>query len=653
MLGVLITLVAVKGWTGLGRLLLNRWLANVDPAAQWGISGLFGLGAIGTATLFVGLTPGGLRWGIVLVGVLAVAGLWGVWKHRPKMPSIPEGLLGLLLVPIALAFLFALVGVLAPSDKTEWDSLAYHLAVPKLWLSAGQIQFVSFIHQSNFPFAVDDLYIWGLQWGGMAAAKAFSLGYFSLGALTIFGLARQFCSERAGWWAATAFCTVPVVFWLSGTAYIDVAHGLYAGVGTILLARFASEPAERNWAWLGGLMLGFAAGSKYTGLQTLFVVGAVVLSIGFLRKDGPMVKMSVAAGLLAILICSPWYIKNVANTGNPIYPFFYSKLGGKNWDAFSESIYREEQQTFGAGRSPVIANYPDNPLEPARIGASILGLAYQPGRYINPRPTDGTGFAIGSLGFALMAAGLVWCFSGRAKTFEGVLLVTVALSFLLWFVLSQQVRYMIGPGACLAFLLGLGCVRLRSGAWLAAAAVAQALIGLYCYARFSLNGNVSRLSAQIGVALGQTNAEDYQGKAVGFSKAAAILNRDARGGKVALYDEVFGYFLDVPYFWANPGHSTELGYDAMSSGDDLIAAWKRLGITHVYVAFGTMFAGDQTALQRWEEAAFGSRPFSAEEVAAASHDLRTKYKVLLAQAIKSGRLTTLDARPGMAFRINP
>src|SRR6202011_1887734 len=116
----------------------------------------------------------------------------------------------------ALAILFATVSVLAPSDTMEWDTLAYHLAVPKLWLQAGQIQPISYIHHSNFPFAVDNLYIWGLAWGGEEGAKAFTLAFHTYGIFAVFGFARQVYGELAGWWAALTWATIPAVLWLSG-----------------------------------------------------------------------------------------------------------------------------------------------------------------------------------------------------------------------------------------------------------------------------------------------------------------------------------------------------------------------------------------------------------------------------------------------------
>src|SRR5262249_4474254 len=150
--------------------------------------------------------------------------------------SVPRDARLLAVAVIAIAMLFAVVGVLAPSDSIDWDSLAYHMAVPKIWLAGGKIEFISYIHHSNFPFTVDNLYIWGLTWGGESGAKAFALAFALLGTVSIFGLARQQYGDKAGWWAALAFGTTPMVVWLSGTAYIDVANGLYGGLGIAMAA---------------------------------------------------------------------------------------------------------------------------------------------------------------------------------------------------------------------------------------------------------------------------------------------------------------------------------------------------------------------------------------------------------------------------------
>ena len=69
---------------------------------------------------------------------------------------------------------------------------------------------------------------------------------------------------------------------------------------------------------------------------------------------------------------------------------------------------------------------------------------------------------------------------------------------------------------------------------------------------------------------------------------------------VALYDEVRGYYLDVPYFWANPGHHTMLPYDTYTEPSQLIEGLRSLGVTHIVLSMG--FLGEDESKEM--EAAF-------------------------------------------------
>jgi hypothetical protein len=118
------------------------------------------------------------------------------------------------------------------------------------------------------------------------------------------------------------------------------------------------------------------------------------------------------------------------------------------------------------------------------------------------------------------------------------------------------------------------------------------------------------------------------------------LNTLAQGGRVALYDEVFGYFLDVPYFWANPGHSTEMGYEQMRDDSQLLDSYRRLGITYVYINLGETFGSNKDALTQWMQASglLGVViPYKGREEK--MKDPQDKYKVLLAEAIADHKLT--------------
>ncbi len=644
-LGALVTFLFAIGAACFGHLLISRLTASLDPALRIGVSGLAGLGGIGTLTLFVGLVPGGLSIiGMTLLWLVVVASAALCLREgRPQVRFIlPKDLSLLALLAIALALIIALVSVLAPSDILEWDTLAYHLAVPKIWLHDGQIHPISFIHHSNFPLAVDNLYIWGLSWGGESGAKAFTLAFHIYGILAIFGLARQVYGEVAAWWAAVAWATIPAVLWLSGTGYIDVQNGLYAGLGILFAALLARDRAA-EYGWLSGVMLGLAAGSKYTGLQTIFAAAVVLIAAPLVtnrksktenRKSKIENPKSFLVPLIALAIASPWYFKNVVWMGNPVYPFFYNQFGGKYWSPWQGQIYQAEQQSFGVAReSP-----PSSPIQPQRIGHAVLGLAYQPGRYINPGETSGQGTPLGATGLVAIGALLLWMMSGRASPFESSALAIILVSFGMWFVLSEQSRYIIALGVPLSVLAGGAVVRLRSGRFLAAAIAIQALVSFYVVKSL-------RFDDEIRVVTGQTSLDDYM-KHTAFYAISKTLNEDVKGGRVALFDEVFGFFLDVPYLWANPGHSNELGYDKMATAGDLVSALKRDGVTHVYV--NLIPPGSDPSdpeLRRWL-VTLGldglPQPYSPEERAKKMPDLNWRQKILLGEAIASNKLEIVE-----------
>src|SRR5262249_12505139 len=59
-------------------------------------------------------------------------------------------------------------------------------------------------------------------------------------------------------------------------------------------------------------------------------------------------------GLVALLAASPYYVRNAAETGNPIYPFGYRLFGGRHWSAaasdYLADYYLQYQTEYAARR---------------------------------------------------------------------------------------------------------------------------------------------------------------------------------------------------------------------------------------------------------------------------------------------------------------
>ena len=635
MLGLLVTAVFCKGIAGLGLRILAPWLPE-DKAARLGISGIIGLGLIGTITFLIGLLPGGLQWGLCFPIAASVFGVYHLWTQRADWwpIKIPSGLPTLFPVAIAAFCLLSAIGVLAPSTMVDWDTPAYHLAVPKVWLAAGQVQFISYDHHSNFPMAVDALFALGLTWGGAAGAKAFCWMFLLLGLLAIFGTVRSRVSESAAWWAALAFASMPVVCWESGTAYIDIVHGLFAGFGIWFGARHVVE-RDRNSLVLTALCLALAAGSKYTGFLTFGIVyGFIAISYVFQKSTkSPEWRPAFLCVLMSIAIASPCYVRNVVNTGNPVYPFAYSIFKGKNWDAFSDKIYREEQATFGVGRDVpgTGESILDKKFQPSRLGASIFGLAYQPGRFTNPMPLAGQGLAAQAMGVVPIVGMVLLLASGlrRPETKFGVGMVLMML--FAWAFLSQQSRYITTVAVPLLLFSGDLAARLRSAFQIIVAM--QALVTGYVI-------ETTITSPQLQFLSGKNERPPLP-----FSEPAEFLNSEVKSGRVALFDEVFGFLLDVPYFWANPGHSTEIGYDNLKDGQDLAASLKRLGCTYAYLNL-SMEPDAQKMVDAMQNP---SLKYESDLT-----DIRNKWRVLFVQAVQTQALTPIKAFGSrrIVFKIN-
>lgn len=617
-----------------------KWLVNLDPAERLGASGLIGLGLTGILLFFFGMVPGGLGLAAFLLPGVALAGAaWG-FKDQEWKISKPEGW-GLICLGLTiLLVLQALIGVLAPSTSLDWDSLAYHLAVPKMWIEAGQITQIQAMHHSNFPFGADNLFILGLQWGGESGAKAFMLAASLLGGLTAFGLLRRWSSPEAGWTGLIGVWGIPVLAWESGTAYIDGIHGIYAlfAVAYACEILWPKEDEESPSLLLPALFLGFCVGCKFTGLQVMAALVGTVLIGSVIRKNlAQGVKLAAVLIVGGLLLASPWLIRTTVLMGNPVYPFFYSVLGGKEWNEWRTKIYAEEQATFGVGKSP------------DKAGHAVLGLAYQPGRYVNPRQTEGGGFPSGAVGFAAIVALAFLAATGKASAREKAMLGFAALGLVTWFVLSQQSRYLAVftlPGIIAAASLS---SRIKEGALIKAAYGIQAAATLALLYLFTT-------SNQLPVVMGRVDREEWRGSMVAFAKAVPTLQQmvPKEGTRIALYDEVFGFLLDRNYIWANPGHSTLIQHEGSVNGMDYVQSLESLGITHVYVS--TLYmpkeARDQF-LAAIEYPGLGEGgPYSEEETAEMEKDPNLKWRWLIAESVRIERLKIVGtAGPGIVFQI--
>lgn len=342
-LGVALWLTLLGG--ALGRRVLASWddgrpgeRLALQAAVGWGVIGLF----------FVGL--GGLGWyDARLAWLLALAASLWLWRGMQAWMADVALAVRDLWPDDAMVWLASLltlgVGVLgllrALAPPLMWDALVYHLTLPKLYLAARSLHLDQDFMFSGMPQLTEMLYTAAYLLRGPIAAQA--LGWM-FGAVLALGLAA--CTGRllgprlAPLAPALLFSSYSIALALAW-AYADLLLMVMALALLIALGQWQKTRARR-WLMLSGFLAGLAMGCKYTAAILPLAATAVIAWISYrsrtpLSRPWPAFFLDVTTfGGAALLTFSPWLLKNLIFTGNPVYPLAFPAGG---MDALRQFFY--------------------------------------------------------------------------------------------------------------------------------------------------------------------------------------------------------------------------------------------------------------------------------------------------------------------------
>jgi 4-amino-4-deoxy-L-arabinose transferase-like glycosyltransferase len=357
----LLAFVLFLSWA-LGRSLLGRIVRIDDLAsADGGVLQVgAGLGALGLLILLLGLAglfnPAAF---LVLVISTTIAS-WRAWEPviqalrklpRQALRSAREsGPLGIMALAAGGA-IACLATVQALTPPWDYDGLMYHLQAPRLYLEAGRIFLTPDVWQANGPMLGEMLYGLGLSFGSDTFSRLLHLSIAFLLAVATAGMASRHLGARAGWIAFAVLLGIPIYPMWGHLAFADLFWALYEWLAVCSLLRWAFD-GNRRWLYLAGILMGFALGSKYLALGT----APLLLLWITIRRRHEGVWAALANGLVfvvpAVVLSGPWFIKNLALAGNPLYPFVF---GGPEWDPTRLSTLMAYLRSFGTGRS--LADY--------------------------------------------------------------------------------------------------------------------------------------------------------------------------------------------------------------------------------------------------------------------------------------------------------
>lgn len=389
----------------------------VDSRAGQTLAGVvtaiaIGLGLIGLTVLGLGLA--GLMSQLVAFGLLGAGVGCGIgWLAFGKATTlrvsatVADGSsdiagnrrwnwLWLAAVPMAslvLAAAYVPPGLLwKPSEPHGYDVVEYHFQVPREWYDAGRIQPLDHNAFSYFPFGVEmhDLlafYVGGGPWAGMYLAQLMHVAFMVLAVLATFAFAMRFAMNRGLAVAASVLvATVPLIGQLAPIGFNEGGLLLYAtlavgwSVDWLRWQLGSTNPAGRTKRRLvlAGLCVGFACGVKLTAVPMLLVVIPIVLVATIaLRQRTALTAACVSAvtfvaiGLLAF---SPWLVRNLVWTGNPLFPEGRAVFGDEPFTSVQADRWtaahapRADQRAVGARLSALV----DQVLINRQFGFALL-----------------------------------------------------------------------------------------------------------------------------------------------------------------------------------------------------------------------------------------------------------------------------------------
>lgn len=288
-----------------------------------------GLGALAIATFLSGLA-GFLNktFFIMLILALTIVGILRIWPKLGTIKILSFSLtekLGIFLI-FFIAF-FNLLGALTP--ETFYDSMYYQLGIPAKWIFEGKITSNVYKPSSFFPLNVNMLYMVAMLLNNEITAKVL---HWLLGLLITFGVyvfCKKYFSKKIGVFAALIFYSVILVMVVSWKSAIELGIGVFEFAAVFALINFF-EDKERKWLVLSGVFCGFSLGSKYTSIVFCFLPATAAIFLwGVLKKDliFDIVKNLSIFATVSFVVSSPWYIRNIICSGNPVFPFFWQSIG--------------------------------------------------------------------------------------------------------------------------------------------------------------------------------------------------------------------------------------------------------------------------------------------------------------------------------------
>jgi hypothetical protein len=305
------------------------------------------------ALVLVGVIPAALsvltRGTVLVTALIELAAASAVRPARitgspePAPPAPASGAASIVVASLALVsfavYELARARVLLVHPLTDIDMLGFHLPGVARWIQTGTLwqvdQFLPGFATAQYPNNGDFLVLATvLPWHDLAFARVPGIVFFALTGVAVYALALELGASRA---AAATFAVLALIvsplshFALEGLPD-DITDSMLV-VGSLFLIRHARTRRTGELV-LGGLALGLALGTKWFGLTACAVIVIAWVAARLIARER-RVRLARDGGVLLAMISLGggfWLVRNLVESGNPLYPKAISVLGVRLFD---------------------------------------------------------------------------------------------------------------------------------------------------------------------------------------------------------------------------------------------------------------------------------------------------------------------------------
>jgi hypothetical protein len=281
----------------------------------------------------------------------------------------------ILVVCIAALFL------LAPVPEGFHDSLLYHLALPQQVFLTGRLAPMEHNFTTFLPLNSEMLYVPLAANDYAARLLQFAFALMTLG-LVVFSFPRHY-RLPAALIGITALGFFQFAF-TSVTTLPEINVAAYALAGWLLLEKYLDNQ-KKGYLATAGFMFGIAGGVKYQGLILAAGSALALFVLMIIKKRGVIRSLlpPVTVIFIALVVFSPWMIRSVLLTGNPVFPVAERIFGAKNLSPEDTDVITSIWSNIGSGTRSV-SGFFLMPLKPAmeKGGTATLVLMLLPATFL-------------------------------------------------------------------------------------------------------------------------------------------------------------------------------------------------------------------------------------------------------------------------------